>query len=272
MSNRFNRDYYLKITTPNQTIEIAPPLNIEFDAEKSITSNGLNRLNLKIYNLTDAKRNQLVKAKEEKKYIKVQLSVGYEGNIKQVFQGNVSRAYPDRQGGELISFLECLDGLADVKESFTSGIATTKKQAITTILKDMPNTSLGKIVEPNKIYRNKVIMGNSHQEIKKLVQPDEIMFIDDEKLYIIKDTEVADNYAPLINSDTGLMGIPRKEGEYVDVTTRINPAIKIGGLVKLESIYAPYLDGSYRVETSSFKGGYDSSDWTQTIKIKQYKG
>ena len=269
--NRFLRDYELKITTKEQEIVIKSPINIDFDCEKSIESNGLNRLNLKIYNLTEAKRNQLVKDKDANKYIRVQLSIGYEGNIKQVFQGNVARAYPDRQGGDMISFLECLDGVEDVKNSFTSSKASTKKEAVETILKDMPNTSIGKITEQNSIYRSKIIMGNSFEELKKLLQPDEIMFIDDEKLYIIKDSEVALNYAPVVNADTGLIGIPRKEGEYVEVSTILNPHIKVGGLCKLESIYAPYLSGTYRVESSSFKGSFDGSDWSQNLKLKQTK-
>ena len=267
--NRFLRDYKLIITTTSQTIEVTAPLNIDFDCEKSILSDGLNTLNIKIYNLTEAKRNQLVKDKDEKKYIRVQLFIGYEGNIKQVFQGNVNRAYTERAGADLATMMECIDGLADVKSSFSSKTASTKKQAVQEILKDMPNTSIGKITESNKIYRNKVIMGSSYEELKKLVQPDEIMFIDEEKLYIIKDTEVSDNYAPVISSDTGLIGIPKKEDKIVEVTTILNPAIKLGGLAQLESIYAPYLNGTYRVESSSFKGSFDGSDWTQNVRLKQ---
>lgn len=267
--NRFLRDYKLIITTTSQTIEVNPPLNIDFDCEKSILSDGLNTLNIKIYNLTEAKRNQLVKDKDKKKYIRVQLFIGYEGNIKQVFQGNVNRAYTERAGADLATMMECIDGLADVKSSFSSKTASTKKKAVEEILKDMPNTSIGKITDFNKIYRNKVIMGSSYEELKKLVQPDEIMFIDEEKLYIIKDTEVSDNYAPVISSETGLIGIPKKEDKIVEVTTMLNPAIKLGGLAQLESIYAPYLDGAYRVESSSFKGSFDGADWVQNVRLKQ---
>lgn len=269
MSSRFSRDYELTITTDTQTITVLPPLNIEFDCEKSIESDGLNRLNLKIYNLSEQNRNALVKDKGTSKYIKVQLSVGYKGNIKQVFQGNVVRAYPDRNGGDLVNYLECFDGAKDKKESFTSGTATSKKTAVTTILKDMPNTSIGKITDQNKIYRNKVIMGNSYEELKKLLQPDEIMFIDDEKLYIIKDTEYSSTYAPVISSETGLLSIPRKEEEFIELSTMINPSIKIGGLAKLESLYAPYLSGEYKVYSSSFKGSFDGQEWTQDLKLKQ---
>lgn len=267
--NRFLRSYKLIIKTENQTIEILPPLNIEFETEKSIESTGLNTLNLKIYNLSEAKRNQLVKDKDRKKYIQVQLFVGYEDNIKQIFQGNVVRAYPDRNGGNLVSILECMDGQEDAKKSFSSKTASTKKKAVEEILKDMPNTSIGKITNQNTIYRNKVIMGNSYEELKKLVQPDEVMFIDDEKLYIIKDTEVTDDYAPVISAETGLINIPRKEDGFVDISTIINPAIKLGGLVKLETIYVPYLSGVYKVQTLSTKGSYEGQEWTQNIKLKQ---
>lgn len=271
MSNRFNRDYKLIITTPNQTITIQPPIHISFQAEKSINTFGLNRLNLQVFNLSEGKRNQLVKDAEETKTIKVELFAGYVGNIKKIFQGQVHKAYPDRNGANLVSYLECIDGLLDVKNSFTSANATTKKQAIQIIVSNMPNTEIGKITEPNKIYRNKIIMGNSYEEIKKLLQPDELMYIDDDKLYIIKDTEVSDKYAPLINSDTGLIGVPRRENQIVEIETLMNPSIKIGGSARLESIYAPYLNGNYRVESSSFKGGYDGQEWNMSLKLKQLK-
>lgn len=267
--NRFIQDYRLVITTDTQTIEILPPIKIEFDGEKSINSFGLNRLNLKIYNLLENKRNQLVKDAEETKYIRVELFVGYKGNIKQVFRGNVHRAYPEKNGANIASVLECMDGLNDVRTSFTSAEASTKRQAVERILQDMPNTDIGTITNQNTIYRNKVIMGNCYEELKKLLQPDELMYIEDEKLYIIKNTESASNYISLINADTGLISTPKRENQRVEIETRMNPSLKIGGRAELNSIYAPYLNGEYIIEAITFKGTYDGEDWNMNIKMRQ---
>lgn len=269
MFNRFIKDYKLVITTPTSIINIEPPINIEFDGEKSINTFGLNRLNLKIYNLVESKRNQLVRDKEGNENILVELFIGYQNNIKRVFKGNINRAYPEKSGPNIVSVIECLDGLRDVKSSFTSAVASSKRQAIETILKDMPNTEIGKITEQNPIYRSKVIMGNSYQEIQKLLQPDELMYIEDEKLYIIKKDEVAENYITLINAETGLIDTPKRENQVVEVKTRVNPSIKIGGQAKLESIYAPYLNGVYRVEELGFSGSYDGQDWNYNLKMRQ---
>jgi len=267
--NRFIKDYKLVITTSTKAITITPPLNIEFNAEKSALSYGLNRLNLKVFNLSEANRNLIVKDKEGNNYIGVELSVGYVNNMKQVFKGNVSRAYPEKNGTEIVSVIECMDGLFDVKESFTSATASTKLQAVEIIVGNMMNTEIGKISRQNTIYRDKVIMGNSYEELKKLLQPDELMYIEDEKLYIIKENESAENYVTLISAETGLMNTPKRENKIVELDTRMNPAIKIGGQAKLESIYAPYLNGVYRIDTARFVGSYDGDAWDMTIKMRQ---
>lgn len=272
MLNRFDKDYKLVITTKTNTITIQPPLNIAFDCEKSINSFGLNRCNLKVYNLKQSNINQLVKdADQTNIYIRVELFAGYKNNIKQIFRGNIYRSYPVKNGADVILILECMDGLRDVKTSFTSATATTKRKAVEEIVKTMPNTEIGKITDQNEIYRNKVMMGNSYEELKKLLKPDEIMYIEDEKLYIIKNNELGSNYISIINAETGLMNIPSRENQMVTVETRLNPSLKVGGVAKLESIYASYLDGNYRIETLSFKGTYDGSDWDQTVKMRQYE-
>lgn len=266
--NRFLRDYQLVITTDSQEIEILPPINIEFDCEKSLESSGNNRLSLKIYNLNETKRESLQKDKDAKKYIQVKLLFGYENNLKLVFQGNVETASVERSGANLMLILECFDGLADTKHSYTSGTATSKREAVDKILKTMPNTKIGKITEQNKIFRPKVLMGNAYEELKKLTKLDEEMFIDDEKLYIIKKDEVTDDYAVVIDAETGLIDIPKKQEEFVECSTVLNPAIKLGGVVKLDSLYAPHLNGEYKVQTISFSGGYESQSCTQDLKLK----
>ena len=95
------------------------------------------------------------------------------------------------------------------------------------------------------------------------------MYIEDEKLYIIKENESAENYVTLISAETGLMNTPKRENKIVELDTRMNPAIKIGGQAKLESIYAPYLNGVYRIDTARFVGSYDGDAWDMTIKMRQ---
>ena len=267
--NRFDRDYKLTIITPNIEIVVLPPLNISFTAEKSINSYGLNRLSLRVFNLDTAKRNQLVKDAEEEKVINVILEIGYKGELRQIFKGNIYKAYPEKSGADLISVMDCLDGFIDTKYSYTSATATTKRQAVEIIVSNMHNTTIGKITSQNTIYRSKVIQGNSYEELKKIVQTDEVMFIDEDKLYIIKDTESKGNYIPTISAETGLLNVPRRENKVVSVSTILNPSIKLGEYVELISQYAPYLNGTYRVENSSYKGDYSGNDWIQDLQLRQ---
>jgi len=47
--------------------------------------------------------------------------------------------------------------------------------------------------------------------------------------------------------------------------TMLNPAIKLGGLVKLETVFTHYLDGIYKVKAITISGDTDGDDWSQLV-------
>jgi len=239
-------------------------MRIAFDCQKSVTG-GLNKLILKVYNLTASNRHKLAKDREEQKRIPVILSVGYKENLELVFQGTVEKGENSRNGSDHISTLDCLDGGFDFINSFTSATVVGKNTAIDTILTDMPNTGKGKITEQNNLVRPKVLVGNSIKLIEQQLNDDETWYIDNEKLNIIKENEVISSFVPLISAKTGLINTPQRQNQKVTFDTLMNPTVKIGGKAQLESKTAPHLNGVYKVESMGYKGDYHGSDWSQSI-------
>lgn len=261
---RFKRDFELIIGLGNQAVTIRPPMRISFDAQKSI-SGGLNKLNLTIDNLREQNRIKLVKDREEIKNIPLIFSVGYKNRLEKIFKGSVHRGTDTRDKTIRPSTLECLDGGFDFINSFTSRTVSGKENAVNAILTDMPNTGRGKITAQNNLVRPKVLVGNSAELINQQLNADETWYIENEQLYIIKDNEVVSSFIPLVSAKTGLINTPERENQKVSFETMMNPTIKIGGFVKLESKTAPHLNGIYKVETLGFKGDNYGSDWNMAI-------
>ena len=260
---RFSRVFELRIQALGGDITIKPPMRIQFQADKSIRG-GLNKIQIQLENLEERKRLALVKDAEETKIIPIQLSVGYQGRLELIFKGTIHKGSNERQGPDLITKIEGLDGGFDFINSFTSKTVEGADKAIEECLKDMPNTGRGKITKRPELSRPKVLVGNTAFVIDGLIGLDETWYIENEQLYVIKDDEVVSRYIPLVTARTGLISTPYRENQKTTFSTLMNPAVKIGYMCQLESKTAPHLNGTYRIETMSFQGDNYGDEWSQT--------
>ena len=268
--SRFDRDYELGISVSSGlAVVVRPPLRISFSADKYIPGTGagigLNKMTIRVYNLTEAHRLALVKDAEQQKRIPITLRVGYSGALALLFKGTVFRGSNSREGPDMVTELECLDGGFDFLNSYTSRTVRSKQKAIDAVLEDMPNTGTGKITEQQPVTRPKVLVGSSAALISGLTDAGEHWYIEDEKLYIIKDSEVVSGYVPVINAASGLLDTPTREFQMVSFDTLMNPAIRIGGLCRLESTSAPHLDGIYKVFAIGYAGDNYGAKWSQSV-------
>jgi hypothetical protein len=51
----------------------------------------------------------------------------------------------------------------------------------------------------------------------------------------------------------------------VKFETMMNPLLRIGGLMQLESLYDKRFNGVYKINTIHYKGDYSGNDWKQEI-------
>lgn len=296
MYARFIRDYELFLQIDDETgIKITPPLRVAFDCTKSIDIE-LNELNIQVYNLSREHRNKIVrdakdkdpqKNKDKKKLTeaekkaqklaekkdktaiyKIVLRAGFD-HLETIFTGDILEAYTERSGADFITYITGQDGLFDFRTAFTS--KTVKGDAIDAILTDMTRTAKGKVSKRIDNIRPKVLVGNSAKLISEQLFDDETMFFDNDRLFVIKDNEVVSDIAVNVNSDTGMVGVPSKADELISARTLLNPAIKVGGLVNLTSIFAPHYNGVYRVERIKYNGDSDGADWLQEVFLKAGK-
>ncbi len=260
---RYDRKYRLRVGIRGQELEFLPPLRVAFECDKSIRGS-LNKLTVKIFNLSDGSRKDLAKDTEDSSIeIPIKLDIGYGDKLENIFTGTVLTGYSERKGPEFITTIECLDGGFDLYNSFTSKSVIGKDQAVKQIIQDFQRTTEGKISQQNNLVRPKVLVGNSIKLIEEQLNDDETYFIDSEKLYIIKNNDVIGSFIPVISSETGLINQPQRANKIVTFTTMLNPSVKIGGRVDLRSETATHLNDIYRVETIKYTGDNYGSEWTQ---------
>lgn len=282
MFDRFGRKYELKIITlDDKEITISPEFRVTFDVTKSIKGS-LNKATVQIYNLSQAHRDKIKKDEDEKKegatetkpkdenskrelppdYMQFELKAGYS-KIETIFKGAIAVAKSKREGANFVTTIEAYDGLYDLKNSYTSKVV--KGNVSSQIIQDMPTVKQGKITEQSPLLRPRVLVGNSFKLIEQNLEENETYYIDDGVMHIIKEKEVTSSYIPLVNSSTGLLNSPDLAEKEVFFETQMNPLIKIGCLIQLESLYEKRLNGIYKVNTIHYTGDYFGSDWKQEV-------
>lgn len=77
----------------------------------------------------------------------------------------------------------------------------------------------------------------------------------------------------LISAATGMVGVPEPmwAGQAVKVTTLLNPTIKTGDVIQLQSKLIPSLNGYYYVFTISYEGQYRGNNWYSSFVCKRLR-
>lgn len=299
----FYRDYRLTVGIGNQAVIIEPPITVSFKALETVDKKSLGKLSVSINGLKSSTRLQLLKSEDEEKYIPVRLEVGYDGKLRQVFQGSVKSGAVKREGAIHIVSLECEDGGHDYINAFTSRTVRGKDQVVDSVLQDMPNTKKGSVTKQQALIRPKVLVGSSSKILTDTLAPDESFFIKDERIHILKENEVTSGNIPVVNARSGLLNTPQatkisaqddggkkaktptnepdtdpagkkdtdsstlaksSKGQIV-FDTKLNPMLVIGGLCALESVTNPALNGVYKIYQIETSGQNNGAAWHQKV-------
>lgn len=303
----FYRDYRLTVGIGNQAVIIEPPMSVSFKALETVDKKSLGKLSASINGLKPSTRLQLVKAEDDEKYIPVRLEVGYNGKLRQVFQGSVKSGAVNREGPVHVVSLECEDGGHDYINSFTSRTVRGKEQVVDSVLLDMPNTKKGSVTSQQQLIRPKVLVGSSSKILTDMLAPDESFFIKDERIHILKDNEVTSGNIPVVNARSGLLNTPQStkgsaqadgsqkptstnspntdpggaskddvdsstlvsqvKGQIV-FDTKLNPMLRIGGLCAMESVTNPALNGVYKIYQIETSGQYTGAALSQKVTAR----
>lgn len=273
---RYERRYELRIVVPGlaRAVVIRDPLNIAFSADKSVKPK-LNRLQCRVFNLQPELRALLVKDQgTAEPDIAVELKVGYEGLLGTIFSGRVEECTSDREGADWSTEIIALDGGKAWQRGFVSATVSTKEQAIQAAVASWEGPRVGKVgAFRNTLTRSKVIMGWGSDVLDDITETGQSYFIDDGKLYLLREDEVVSKYIPVVKAETGLLRPPQGQKGKCTFESLLNPQLRAGGLCQLQSKTQPHLSGIYKIDTISYSGEYEGSEWYQSVdavRIEEY--
>lgn len=254
---KFGRTYELRISGKNAEHTFRFPTTLKFDIERNIFSS-VNEGKFTIVNVNDAARKDIYldRSLGYAEYLPVQLSAGYvsQPTVPIIFRGNVKVAYSERQGSDILTQISAFDGgfaVANGFASFTRPKGWNFVQVVTDIIKTMPHVSPGTIT-PQVVdnTRNKVINGASWAQLQAMAAPTGAqLFIDNEVVNLLSQKGAITDQSgiPTIQSSTGLLNIPRKIGNNILVTMILEPRIRIGNIVQLNSLLNSSVNGQYKI-------------------------
>jgi hypothetical protein len=280
----FNRAYAVNIGPPNQTTALQygtlgvnpAPLRVRFEIEKNQYGGSPNHSKIDLYNLSIASRQSI------KSGYLVQLLAGYNNLIKTIFTGNVFTAKSTRDGPDIITTLECLDGgsaitYATLDKSYPAGVTTVQiltdcaqAMAVTTSYQPVGIGAGIALGIPNNVYNSGfAATGPCKDTLDKILKPLNLEWsIQDGNLNIIPKTAFNGAAAQIISVDTGMIGVPSNNYNFTQFVSLLNPNIAPGSLVQLISENAN-LNAFYKVLRVKYEGDSHDSKWQISCECQQ---
>lgn len=270
---KFQRDYKLTIQGNKSiapfvtsyeykdTTVIEYPMTLDLDIKRDTLSSA-NTARFTIWNLGPDTRAALFHDRYDTlNYRQIILNAGYttDQTLPIVFQGNILQAYSRRQGADWLTEIEAFDGGFGMRNG---DVAVSKpagwnfKDLISTLMGKMPQTAEGAISPSIEVpnMRGITVVGNAWEGIRNLVGTG-IPFIDNEAVNVLAENEylLVGGAIPVIDSDTGILGSPRRQQAIIEVDTLFEPRAVIGQLVNLQSQVEQF-NGDYQIRGLHHRG------------------
>lgn len=249
-------------------IEINFPLTVEFDIYKS-TIGSANTAYFNIYNLNEESRSLIVKDRFTQNEVKIGqgrrriiFRAGYENNLVTCFYGNLVEAFTERKGVDLITRIEAQDSSYEMYNALSNislDRSVSSQEILNLFIKDLGLTkgAIGNVFENTGTSRGYIYIGNTYEEIRRLYP--NTTFVDNGVINFLNPNECLTGLIPVINNETGLMGIPRRQEGKIIVESLFEPYILIAQLVEIQSQEDARFDGQYKVLTAHHTGTISGS-------------
>lgn len=247
------RQYRLTVQTVDEKgmplegkIVITNPLTIHFAVNRTIFAD-VNAMDIDIYNLAPNTYKELFFDYFNPQTRTVILEAGYEGmELSVIFIGSVWSCYTSRQGSDIITHMHAIVGLKPLQaqtDVTLQGIS--RNQIIQHAANEMGlnvNIYSGKDIEFSRAVS---ASGNAFAVIQKY--SNNSAFIDNNEIFVLDTYDAIQGEVPLINDESGLLGVPEHEDALLRVKIIFEPRLIIGQLIEIQSRIMPMFNGQYKI-------------------------
>jgi hypothetical protein len=265
--DKFNRQYVLTVeTVTGGQITIQRPFTIEFEIYRNNFSSA-NEANFRVYNLNQNTRGQVRKDQYDFGTRRlITFTAGYgnppagslaKANLGLGFAGYVTQAWSVREGSNFITTLSCFDGgfayqNSVTERTFISG--TPQSAIINSIFEDLDGVTPGVIGES---FGGTISRGNTYSgpttDILTQISGGQF-FIDANTANCLSDLEHLLTNVPLINSQSGLLGTPVRENQFINFVMLFEPGLQVGQLIDLQSETNDAVNGTHKILSIRHRG------------------
>lgn len=243
----------------NSITIITNPITIKFSVNRSLFSE-VNVMDAEIYNLAPKTYNQLFFDYFNLKTRRVTLEAGYsETGLSTIFIGDMWSCYTHREGATIITKMHCIMGLKSMQQHTDVTLAgITRDKVLAKVASDMSLELAIYSGEDKEFTRPITLMDNS----MKIAQQysDGNAHIDNGKLMILENADAIKGEVPLINDQSGLLGVPRHEDALLSVDIILEPRMLVGQIVEINSRIHPMFNGQYKVFGIKHEGTISESE------------
>lgn len=251
------RTVVLTIVPITGSPKIIDGLRITFGIEKTNEPHP-NTAQIEIYNLSEHTRSQL-----EGKGTRVLLEAGYQQNIATVFQGNVTKVVHKIAGPDIITTIEGGDGdnvfrNARIDRGFPPG--TSHAQIFDDLANAMQLPMSAQVGIPQGQFAHGLTLsGYVRDHLDYLTDKDSLEWsIQDETLQIVPRRQSTVDAIVVLSPTTGLVGSPNKTKDGVEFTSLLQPRLRPGRRVQVDS---RLLQGLFKVRKVTHKGDAHRGDF-----------
>ncbi|MGD1324983.1 phage protein [Pandoraea pnomenusa] len=198
-----------------------------------------NSARIRVYNM-----NPDTMARVQKEFTRVVLQAGYEGNFGLIFDGTVVQTRRGRTS-QVDTHLDITAADGDAAYNFayvstTLAAGSTAQDHFNVAAQAMAKHGVGvgytAGLQSNPLPRGKVMFGMARDFMRGVARATQTTWsIQDGKIVVVPETSYMPGEIPVINSDTGLIGLPVQTQNGINFRVLLNPNIKIGTLVQLDN-------------------------------------
>jgi hypothetical protein len=265
MTTQYLRQYLLQIGNETEGIEI-DALKVTFDIEKTI-DNRPNPGKIIIWNLSKENQKRILSGD----YHLVKFHAGYD-TLRLIYAGDIVQKRIRREGLDMVMELACGDGHTDYREAsiaMTIAAGATDADIIQTAALTMTHTKTGTIdkMPSRALPRAKVLVGNTREVLSKIVKnADAHWSIQDGELMVLRPDHILAGDVILLSEETGMIGSPEDTDNGLALSCLLNPALRIGGLVRVESMIVSY-NGDYKIAHIQHSGDSHGGSWISKLTV-----
>lgn len=270
MTVQYIRSYELQILV-NDTNYIIQDNRINFDIVKTSASES-NTAVIKIYNLQKE-----VYKKFEEANAKIILKCGYIGQLSTqplqlLFTGNITDCYTTRQKADIVTQIECGDGISNLSNKFTNKTFVKNKN-----LKDLIKVLINDLDIPyndfslSHISNSKVVntasdisvSGRTKEILDNLIKTEGLEWSIQNNQFTVysPNQSINENESVYVfNDDTGLLEVKKKKDNKIEIMALINPAVIPTKLIKIEDSLND-INSFYKIEKVTYSGDSYDGQW-----------